>query len=76
MRLILAARLACLFTGLAVGMAGCGPASSPSQPSPTATVSVAPSTAAPTSPPVSSSSSAAATPTNAPTQRGRPAAGR
>ena len=30
MRLILAARLACLFAGLAVGVAGCGSASSPS----------------------------------------------
>ena len=72
MRQILAARLACLFAGLAVGVAGCGSASSPPQESPTATVSFTSSTAAPASPPVSSSSSAAATPTNAPTQAAVP----
>ena len=71
MRQILAARLACLFAGLAVGVAGCGSASSPPQESPTANVSFTSSTAAPASPPVSSSS-AAATPTNAPTQAAVP----
>ena len=77
MRLILAARLACLFTGLAVGMAGCGSAPPRRrQPSPTATVSVAPSTAAPTSPPVLLLVVGGCHPHECADASGRPAAGR